>query len=1154
MYNFYSKIVVQPPCCTQKLLLIMKLTTLIMITVLMQVSASTVAQKVTLSEKDAPLTTVFNDIRNQTGYDFIVTRSVLDQAKTVTIDVKNAELPVVLEQIFSGQPFDYQLTERSVLVKLREPSLIGKLKTALGVPADINGNVTDSLGQPIAGASVNLKDTRFGAVTDNKGHFTITSVPQGRYQLLITYIGYSRLSTVIENTGQTLNLHYVLHPSTDQLDQVQVIAYGKSTQRFNVGSVSTVGAAEIAQQPVSNVLNALEGRVPGLNVTSTTGAPGSAVQLQIRGQNTLNTTNNTGLSPNPYDQPLLVIDGVPFAPQNQNVNQDYSIATALNVALGNPHSGISPINSINPADIESITVLKDADATSIYGTQGANGVILITTKKGKAGKTTLNLNVYTGYTQATSPVQMMNTLQYNAMRLGAFKNDGLTPSANASDPGFAPDLELFDPGKYTNWFNYFEGGEAKSTNADVSLSGGTAGDTYLISLGSNHSGYNFPGDYADNRLSLHTSFHHQSSDKRLNVEFGTDYAYDRNNNSNNGAVLEAITLPPDYPGLLDAQGNLVWSYKGFDLGSYAGSYNGVGNPLGYLKQTEDLKNYNLMTRLLVSYQLLKGLDISSNFGYSKFDNVESEAQPLLSQDPAQYPYAYAQFNSADYETVDIAPQLNFRKEILKGQLSVLLGGEYKRNISAQTNLTGSGYNNDALLGSIGAADNVYASNDYTLYKYSAIFGRVGYIWNSKYILNVSGRRDGSSNFGPGKQFGNFGSAAAGWIFSEEGLFKKYVPLVSYGKLSGSYGTSGGDGIAPYQYQQNWISNSNENYQGIRPYYATNLFNADYSWSLNKKLNLVLDLGFLKDRILFNATWYRDRDSKQLVLYNLPSQTGFSGVLQNFPATVQNRGWEFSLTTKNIEGKEFRWSSSFNISGNTNKLVAFPGLANSPYNRLYTIGQSVNVQYVWKNAGVNPTTGVFQFTSANGQPTYTPTYLTSTSQLNDEYVKEDPTPKFYGGFSNTFSYRAFSLTLIFQGAKQTGKNYLAGVYVNNPPGVYGVNEPVQLLNVWHKPGDQASLQAYTTNAASQAASTAAYDFANSSGVWGDASYLRLKTLSFSYTLPAALLKKTGFAGASIYVHAQNLFTITGYQVGDPETQTIFGIPVQKTIVAGLNLTL
>lgn len=1130
----------------------MKLTTLMLFLAFMQVSAGTLAQKVTLSERNASLTTIFEQIRNQTGYDFAYTTSTIKAAKPVTIDVKNEDLKEVLDKIFVGQPLSYTIQNKSVVVSIKEASLFGQLsamvKGALNIPTEIDGTVTDTLGHPLVGASVSIKGKNLITQTDSKGNFSFPNMPQGNYTLVVSYIGYEKLEVDITNTGKYEHLAFVLRLATSQLDQVRVIAYGTDSRRFSVGSVSTVTATDIEKQPVSNPLLALQGQAPGLNVTATSGIPGSQVLVQVRGQNSLylHQDNQYSNPTKPLDQPLFIVDGVPFAAQNINVNQFASLVTAQSNSGGiNPTSaGISPFGNIDPADIESISILKDADATSIYGTQGSNGVILITTKKGKPGATTFDLNVNTGFNSVGRPVQLLNTQQYLQLRKDAYAADGATPTNDPNNYlGYAPDLTIFDQNKYTDWQKVIYGQNTTNTDVHGSLSGGNAANTFLISTGYNRSTYNYPGDFADQRYTLHSNMHHSSQDYRLSADLTTDFGYDQNNSAGYGGAQDVV-LAPNLPDLFGPSGNLLWNYKGVDLTSY--------NFYSSLKQPTDLENYNFNTAFHISYKLFDGLSIGATLGYNRNATDEHSIDPGVAQNPA-YLNRQANFSANTFQTINIEPQINYDKNIGKGIFSALIGSTYKKNTNNSTYTTGQGYSNDNFLGSINSAPIVSALDGYNIYKYSAGFARLNYIYDSEFIINLTGRRDGSSNFGPGRQFGNFGSVGAGWIFSEQKLFKKSSCILSYGKLSGSYGTSGSDGIKAYQYQALYASFPTyvPNFQGIRPGYPTNLYNPDYSWATKKSLNIALDLGFFNNRLLLNATYYRDQENNQLVNYPLPIQSGFATVLGNLDATVQNQGFEFAINSTNIKSKDFTWKTNFNISFNRNKLIAFPNLVNSSYASVYQIGQPTSIIYGYRYKDVNPQTGLFEFYTKNGAISSNPAYGPAATG-GDEVPIGNLEIKYAGGLGNIFTYKQFSLYVFCQFSSRNAPNYLAEVYTGNQLG-FAYNQPSAVLNnYWKAPGDIAPLQRLASSYGSVAIGPA-LRFPQSSGVYGDDTYLRIKTVSLSYQLPDALLKKMRIKGASIFMNGQNLLTFTDYKVGDPETPGAFtSFPIQRIVAFGLNL--
>jgi TonB-linked SusC/RagA family outer membrane protein len=1161
MYKFYPKIFVQPPGCASKLLLVMKLTTLLITLTILQVSAATYAQKITLSEKNASLLTVFDDIKSQTGYDFMVSMGVLRSANTVTINVKNVALKEVLKQIFQNQPLMYEVADKSILVKQKEPPLPTNTKDkSAGLPAqpaDVHGRVIDSLGQPVAGANVTLtiKGYVYGTVTDSKGEFNLNKLPQGSYTLLVTYLGYNKIEKTVEVNGKDLRFNLVLHNSSSILDQIQIIAYGTQSKRFSVGSYATVNADDIEKQPVNNPLLALQGQVAGLNITSTSGIPGSQVLVQVRGQNSLNVfpnLNNTiGNPTKPYDQPLFIVDGVPFAAQNNNINQLASIVTAQTYTGGvnnGAQVGISPFSSINPADIESISILKDADATSIYGTQGANGVILITTKKGKAGATTFDLNVNTGFNSAADPVQMLNTQQYVQLRKEALAADGLTPNNNPNDytGAYAPDLTVFDQSKYTDWEKVIYGQNTNNTDIHGSLSGGTATNTFLISTGYDRSTYDYPGDFADQRYTLHSNMHHGSTDNRFSVDLTTDFGYDQNNSSGFDGAQDVV-LPPNLPNLLGPSGNLIWNYNGVDLTSdqfYAG-----------LQEPSYLENYNFNTAFHISYKLLDGLTISANMGYNRNTTDENTQMPASAQNPAGFVLRQSNFGVTTFQTVNIEPQINYTKKIGKGVFTGLVGATYKKNVSTSTQVDASGYSSDFLLNSVNDAPqaSVYNQDTYNIYRYSAGFARLNYIYDNEFILNLTGRRDGSSNFGPTHQFGDFGSVGAGWIFTEEKAVAKALPFMSFGKLTGSYGTSGTDGAYAYQYLSLYKTIQYiPSFQGISPSSPFNFYNPDYSWAVKKSLNVALDLGFFNNRLLLNATYYQDREGNQLIQSPVPIQSGLPVVLENLDATVQNKGFEFTINSTNVKTKDFSWRTNFNLTFNRNKLIAFPNLANSTYADTYVIGQPTTTIYGFKYKDVNPTTGLFEFYKADGKTvTSTPVYGEAATG-GDEVPIANQEIKYQGGFGNNFTYKQFSLYIFCQFSNQNAQNYLAQVYTSNQLG-FEYNQPEAVFgNYWQKPGDVAQLQRLASGYSSTAINSA-LAFGQSSGIYSNDTYLRVKTVSFSYQLPNTLLNKVNIKGASVFVNAQNLLTFTNYKAGDLETPGLFsGLPVQRILAFGLNL--
>lgn len=1058
------------------------------------------SQTITLSLKNVSIEKAFKEISKQTGYSFVYTREQINKSNPVSINIKDASLNQALDICFNNQPLIFVIDNKHIIVK-DKPQETNSLSSSIGV--DITGKVVNEQNEPVVGATVALKGSKLATPTNEKGEFILSIENKGN-TLLVTNIGY--LDQEVKLNGET-NLLIHLKISIGTLDETVLIAYGKTTKRLNTGNVSKVTSEEISEQPISNPLAALEGRVPGLVVTQTSGMPGGNFNVQIRGRNSLSQGS----------EPLFIIDGVPFAANNTNLNQ---LTSAIASYTG---QGLSPFNSLSPSDIESIEILKDADATSIYGSRGANGVVLITTKKGKAGKTTFSANVSTGFSKVTRTMNMMNTKEYLQMRREAFKNDGETPDIYS-----APDLLLWDTTRYTDFKKLLLGGSARNTDAQISFSGGNSNTQFMIRSNYHYESTIFPGNFNDNRGSMDFNLNHISPDKKFIINLTTNYNSDKNRIATTDPT-SFITLPPDIPSLYDSLGKLNWEIDG----------NSFDNPLAFLYQKYIAETENLLSNFQLNYKILKALTLKINAGYNTIGVDETSNFPMVSQNPQDFPSGSASFGNNRYKSWIIEPQAEYVKNIGKIKFSALLGGTWQQILNNNYTIEASGYTNDELLGSVNGATNTTVSDGFNQYRYEALFCRFNFNWLDKYIINLTGRRDGSSRFGPNKQFANFGAVGVAWIFSDEDFFKKSVSFLSFGKIRASYGTTGNDQIGNYQYLNVWrpITNS---YQGPS-LIPSRLFNPDYSWEVNDKLEASLELGILKDQIIFSTTYFRNRSGNQLVNYNLPAQTGFTSILQNFPALIQNQGFEFSLLTKNFSGKIFKWTTSLNLSIPRNKLISFPGLATSSYAGIYVEGKSLNLFNGYHLLGVDPSSGVYQFEDLDGNGTID----------NADYVSNyNLDPKFYGGLSNSFEYKGWSLNIFLEFKKQMGYNYNNyPLYNFTPGGMY--NLPNIMLNRWQKPGDISTIQEFTQTYTP--AFEAQYNFSLSDGRLSDASYIRLKNVSLSYTLPEKISKKMHLSNCRIYLLSQNLVTLTRYKGSDPETQNLFVLPPLKTLTAGFSLT-
>ncbi len=1083
----------------------MKMIILLMTTCLLQVSASSFAQKLTYRKKGASLEEIFKEIRTQTDYNVFYLDKKIDDTRRLDVNFKNTELKQVLDQLKDDLELTYTIDEKNILIKPKTRSVVDVTLNVvhdLFNNMDIRGKVIDEQGKPLVGATVLVKNGGRTA-TNSSGEFILTNVHENDL-LEVSFIGY--INKEVKASPGLIIVQLELDNS--KLNEVQVIGYGTTTKRLNTGSVSTITSEELEKQPVTNVLSALSGRAPGVFVQTTNGLPGGNINIQIRGKGSILAGTD----------PLYIIDGIPFS----------STIVPNNVVTSGSIIGVnSPLNTLNPADIESITILKDADATAIYGSRGTNGVILITTKKGKAGKTKFNAKISNGITKIASYPNLLNLAQYLQIRREAYANDGLTPSKDATSNTYAPDLTVWDGTNSTDWTRLLFGGTGHATDAQVGISGGASNTSFNVSGNYHGESTVLPAANLYQRGGLHFNLQHKSLNNKFSLLLSSLYISDNNMIANpvNGISAD-IFLPPNYP-VYDATGAYNWY---------------VDNPVAALQSTSKTKTDNLVTDLTLGYSLYKGLNVKLSGGYNKISNNQTEIFPTSALNPNGYtnPYYgstnYSEFGTSSNQTFIIEPQLDFHKDFKNSSLAVLLGGTYQNSIFQNQSLVANNFTSQGLmynLGSAGILSN--QSSTYTQYKYASVFGRITYNFDQKYIINGTIRRDGSSRFAPGNQFGNFGSIGAAWIFSSEPFVKDHLPFLSFGKLRSSYGLTGNDQISDYQYLSTYSSLSAYNYQGIAALRPSRIANSDFHWETTRKLEFALELGMFKDRIQLNINRYQNDSHDQLVNYQLPRETGFPSYQANLPAIVENKGWEFELHTKNIQAPSFSWTTTFNITLPKNKLKSFDNFSTSSYAKTLQLGYDITRIYGYQFLGVDPATGTSSYAPEPGSTSTAPyQYFTIGKQ----------TPDFYGGFGNTFSYKSWKLDIFGQFAKQMAKGGLV-----TRPGAAN-NSFIFLLNRWQKPGDQTDIPKASTVADSY--------YANTSANFFNASYFRLKNVALSYDLPGSWLRKFKLDQVNIYVQGENLYTWWNKKSGlmDPEsgalTNAAKNIPPMKTITAGMQV--
>lgn len=1114
MYNFYSKNRVQPPGSYRKLLLIMKLTSLILITVILHVSASSLAQKVTLSAKKQPLGKVFEQISNQTGYDFAYTTRTLKDANPVNIEVVNKELPEVLKMIFAGQPLEYSIEDKTVVINEKEKSFTDNLKARIK-PIEqttiIDLKVTDERGKPLPGVSIRVKNRNFSFTTNEKGEFKFANGIQDAI-LQFTFIGYITREIPVSQLKNGTAI--ILKEDIGKLDEVQVVAYGTTTKRLSTGDQTSISAADIAKYPTSNVLDVLQGSVPGLVVSKNTGNPGGSYKVQLRGTN--------GVNGRP---PLYIVDGIPLESGGYILQNN----TLGSQGVQNS-SGLSgdALNFINPLDIESVTVLKDASATAIYGTRAADGVIIITTKKGKQGNMKTDVNFYSGYTQLNHFPSMLNLQQYLQMRKEAKRNDNAAISATDYDIN-----GVWDTTRTTDWGKAFLGGKGYVTDAQAAISGGTNNTQYRISTG-----YNRQTNLSDLGGSSQTgnldfSINTKSSNEKFSVQFSGGYTYNLNTIIQSD-LTGSLTLAPDAPALYNPDGTLNFQNNTFN------------NPLVNRNQLNNTTGTGIRSSVAVSYRLLSNLEFKTIFGYNRQQINEFLGSPTTAFVPTAIVQPSSTFANSNNSWWSIEPQINYNKDISKGKLSVIIGSSLQKKIAESTQLKVTGYSSDLLLRSISAGTTITSINPYAYlpYKLNSLFGRVSYNWDNKYLLDISGRDDGSSHFGENRQFHLFSAVGAAWIFSEEDLIKKNLGFLSYGKLRASYGVTGRDNINPYQYLDTY-SASGATYQGVAGILPFALPNANLSWESTTKSEISTELQFFKSRIALETNFYHNRTTNVLLNNPLSQVTGFPSILQNLPAVVQNQGFDISLTGYNIRTANFSWSTTLLFTRDRNKLISYPGLDKSGFASQFVIGQPVGLLHVFSFAGVNPQTGIYQFYSKSGAVVTTPVAPT------DKFKTVNTNPDFFGSVQNRFQYKQFTLDFLLRFVKQVGLNAF-GQQLLSPAGFSpNANSSTIVLNRWQKPGDITDIQRYGTNFSLVFAQSNAIQ---SDHAYGDASYIRFQNLSFAYAFPKSILNRLHLQNLQVYIQGENLLTISKYGAIDPENQSSIILPPLRTLTTGLRLTL
>lgn len=1113
---------------TQKIVRIMRLTILLLAASL-HLSAKTEGQKVTLRVRQAPMKDVFREIQKQTGLDILIDVGLLEKTGAVTLDVHDMPVAEVLTLCLKDQSLSYAITDGRIIVKAVPPPAFRPMEPPPPPPpVDIQGHVVDSLGNPLIGASVIVKGSKKGVETDGKGEFMLKGISD-RAVLVVSFTGY--LSREIKLTGEETkragitSLEITLRSDGKSQSEIVVVGYGTQNKRDLTGSISKVGSKEFDKAVFTTVDQLLQGRAAGVSATSTSGEPGAPVSIRIRGNNSLSGNNS----------PLYVVDGIP----------------------------VGDIPNFNPQEIESMEILKDASAAAIYGSRGANGVILITTKRGLPGRSILEFSDNSSISRVLHTYHMLNGSDYANYRNEA--NVALGSAAPFPDPaqyagkGFDWENEIFRNGVRNDAGLHISGGK---DNVRYFISGDYLRDPGII-LGSNYKRSslraNIDADALNNRLTLQLNINTIQTNSNHAISASRGFP-DQAGPIVNALMSEPIVPSKTYSGLTEEHFQFY-------------------NPFLEVTAKQDREfNTSVIVNTKAAYKITDALSNTLYAGYNYgLDTREIFYPSTVGQGINSLGVATSNTGrSYDYVLSDY---LTYHKTFGgKHNLSATGGIEYSEFDDYSFNTNVSNFEVQSLgLDNAGIAtsrNNVGSGRTKSIL--TSGFLRLNYIYNNKYLLTVTGRVDGSSRFAENRKWGYFPSVAAGWKVSEE-PFMKEIEAISNLKLRVSIGQTGNQSIAPYQslarYQTTVYPIGNVPVLGYIP---NSVENPNLKWENTRQMDIGLDLSLLRNKIEFTFDYFDKRTDNLLQSIAIPSQSGFSSALVNF-GSVENKGIEFSINLHPVNTGNFSWSSGFNYTMYKNTVNNLGGARQIFGPAIGTnLTGSGHVYMPGKEFGIFwglDATGLIQQSdldaaAQSGKPL--PAYnndrtlghwkfkdLNSDGVINadDRMQIGNPNPDFIFGWNNEFSYKNFSLAILIQGTIGNDVYNTVGTLINEG---FLSNQSYNNQTVeWYKkrwtPANPTNnIRFPSINSASPAAANYMVE---------DGSYVRFKNISLRYSLP---VKRSVVTRLQFYVTGTNLITLTKYTGFDPEVSMLGpntlapgvdlgAYPRQSMLTFGMNLT-
>ncbi|MDR1153450.1 MAG: TonB-dependent receptor [Bacteroidales bacterium] len=1100
------------------------------------------AERIHLTVNNVKVSDVLKEIESQTNYLFFYNHTEIGSERTVSLDVADVPLNRLLNRMFKNTDVNYVIVDKHiVLTKNRE--LANMAVAVQGIT--VTGTVTDEAGEPTPGVNVVIKGTATGVVTGFDGKYSI-NVPNRDAALVFSFMGYATQELVV---GNRTDIDIVMSEDVQEIEEVVVIGYGSVKKQNLTTSVSKIDSKALENRPISNLGEAFQGQLAGIRAQSSSGVPGEDLVIRIRGVNTINGDSS----------PLYIIDGVPR----------------------------DNMSDLNPSDIASIQVLKDAAATSIYGARGGNGTIVIETKTG-TGKPTVTLDAYYGMQVSEKAIDMMSPKQwitYNAWRRNV---EWLDSGGSMSDPMEMRPADLQIP---DTWFT-LEGTDWQ----DVITQRGSIRNYQLSASGKNDLGsIFFSGGYFDQEGIIRETYFKRFN-FRLNaslnigkkVKVGVNIApsfanQDKRESEGKEMVIHQALLISPLVGI--DQATVEWGFP-TGLGST------YVNPIERLKHTTDrTKTSRILSSVWGEAELLEGLKFRTQFSYNQDVKNYEYFQPKNNNNNT----TFGNSNSGTWSGWIIQNTLTYDVNIKKDHhINLLAGQSAEENNIYRIYATNSGWEFESLETLNLATNPTRAETTRDTYSSASFFGRATYEYKDKYLLTASMRYDGSSRFGANNKWGAFPSVSAGWKLNEE-TFLNSVNWISLLKIRASWGTSGNDRIGYYDYMAKLgkynTSWNNGIILGMAP---SNIENPDLQWESTQTTNLGFDFSGFNNRVQLNFDYYVNKTDHLLFSIPVPRTSGFTSYRTNL-GSVKNRGWEIDLTTHNITGG-FKWATSINLSGNKNEVTDMGGLTQSVSGNydgqfLTKVGEPVSTFYLYHTNGL--LTGDDFVLDGNDRVVSAKVPILAGQRPGNQRFVDQPTeehpdgdgiinssdlapygsnlPDLMYGITNRFSWKGFELSILLQG--QIGGKVLFLMQRQVDVGAGGINQTTRWLRQW-KPDYEKYYGGrgnpvpdyYGIDMSWDGETYGVYGTNNNNTDWRvyDATFLRIKNVTLSYAIPNSFLGKIRIKGMRVYFSADNLKTFTDYPGANPETNTggnnntQMGVdystyPLSKRYTLGLNLT-